>query len=169
MEEPYGSELLPNHTRPRKWWNGWTPGPVECHQVLKGGQPGPLNSPDTLMATHGNSFFGGTWQWKCSNLSLECCLFWRGQLGVESCNIPEIKVQGSTRNRKKRVNHMVGASPPREHEGKHSVLSDGIQPSHHHLGLVWFDNRWLSYGSSWFGYPQGVHQTGKTVFSNSCL
>ena len=132
MEEPYGSKLLPIHTRPRKWWNGWTPGPVECHQVLNGGQPGPLNSPDTLMATHGNSFFGGTWKRKCTNLSLEYCLFWRGKLGVEFCNIPEVMVQGSIRNKKKR-----GVSPLENL--KASILSCQLVSSHFITILAWCD------------------------------
>ena len=44
----------------------------------------------------------------------------------------------------------------------------GVQPFHHFLGLVWIGSSLLPYGSSIIGYPQGLHQTGKTFPSYSC-
>ena len=71
-----------------------------------GGTPWP---PTHLSATQ--FFLWGIWKRKCTNLSLETLLLWRGKLGVEFGRIPEVMVQKSIMNMKKRGDLMVGVPP----------------------------------------------------------
>ena len=56
---------------------------------------------------------------------------------MEFYNIPEVMVQGSIRNKKKRGNHMVGASPLENM--KESILSCQMVSSHLITILAWWD------------------------------